>query len=409
MSRSLIWISLKLFFCRRSLFGGSTPFAFVGLVLGVAALVVSMGVFAGFENTLKNAVIDVTGHVQVVKRSRMADDWKELASRIKLAEPELQAASRFIFLEAIVPHQGKISGVLIQGVDFDSSSETLNFKSRIISGDSELQGHSEVPQALIGKGLASKLGLKVGDQFRVVVPVTSSYDDSEFKRKLGVFEVRGILDLGKFEWNERFVVTDLKAAQVVADIGDRYSGLILKFQDPDRARESAFRLSQVLGAPYWIRDWRESNENLFEAAVMEKFIIFFVVLIIVVVASFNISATLSVNVMQRYSDIAILKTIGISEKGIRKIFALHGLMIGVLAVLLGFLVGAGLGVLFGFVESHYGLLSGSVYKIEGIKARIQFLDLVFIGSATLVITFIATLVPARKGAKLSPVEGLRHG
>ncbi len=410
MSKTIWWISLKLLFSRRSLFGGSSPFAFIGLVLGVAALVVSMGVFAGFESTLKNSMIDVSGHVQIVKRSRFQDDWQELVLRIKQAEPDLLGAGRFIFLEAVTAHRGKISGILIQGLDVEHTKEVLNFSSRVIEGQGDLGGaHDGVPAALIGRGLAKKLGLKVGDQFRAVVPVASSSEASEFRRKVGVFQVRGILELGKFEWNERFVMTDLATAQEIAEIGDRYTGLVLKFKDAENARQSAFRLSQILGAPYWVRDWRESNENLFQAIAVERVVIFFVVFIIVIVAAFNIASTLYVSVMQRYSDIAILKTIGMPERQVRQIFSIHGVVIGALGLGAGFILGWLLCLGFTWVEAHYSLMAGSVYKVEGIAARLRLLDLLAISVATLLICFVATLAPAKKGARLTPVEGLRYG
>lgn len=409
MNKTILWISLRLLFSRRSLFGGSAPFAFIGLVLGVAALVVCMGVFTGFESTLKNAMIDVSGHVQIVKRSKFQDNWVDLVSRIKKVEPSIVGAGRFVFLEAVTAHQGRISGILIQGIDIKETSGVLNFSGRVIEGSGDLQENQEVPQALIGKGLASKLGLKIGDNFRAVVPVVSTSDQAGFRRKIGLFKVRGILELGKFEWNERFVVTDLQAAQDMAEIGDRYTGLVVKFNDAEEARLAAFRLSQVLGGPYWIRDWRESNENLFEAVSIEKVVIFFVVLIIVLVAAFNVSSTLLVNVMQRYSDIAILKTVGVSEKQIRWIFSIHGVVIGGMGVLCGFLVGWGLCFLFTIIEARFGLMAGSVYKVEGIAAQIKAIDLLVIALSTMAICFVATLAPARRGAKLTPVDGLRYG
>ena len=414
MSKAIWWISLKLLFSRRSLFGGSSPFAFIGLVLGVAALVVSMGVFAGFESTLKSSMIDVSGHVQIVKRSRFQDDWQELVSRIQKAEPDLQGAGRFIFLEAVTAHRGKVSGILIQGLDVEHTKNVLDFSSRVIEGQGDLtpvsaRASGRLPSALIGRGLAKKLGLKVGDHFRAVVPVASSSEASEFRRKVGVFQVRGILELGKFEWNERFVLTDLATAQSIAEIGDRYTGLVLKFKDADEARLSAFRLSQILGAPYWVRDWRESNENLFQAIAVERIVIFFVVFIIVIVAAFNIASTLYVSVMQRYTDIAILKAIGMPEKQVRQIFSIHGVVIGALGLGTGFVLGWFLCLGFTWVEAHYSLLAGSVYKVEGVAARLRFLDFLAISVATLLICFVATLAPARKGARLTPVEGLRYG
>lgn len=389
------------------MFGGSAPLALLGLVLGVAALVASMAVMSGFENTLKTAMAEVSGHAQVVKRSRFPDDWKELEERIRKAEPTLVSTSRFVFIEAVLANKGQISGVLIQGVDTQRVNEVLNFKRRIVSGSDDLNVATDVPLALVGKNLAKKMNLNVGDTFRVVVPVADSVDPSKFQRRVGAFKVQGVLDLGKHDWNERFILSDLKATQDLADIGDRYSGLLLKFLDVDHAREAAFNLSGVLGAPYWVRDWRDANENLFEAINVERPGIFFVVLVITIVAAFNVSATLFVNVVRRFKDIAILKTVGLSQKDIMKIFVCQGLFMGVVGLVLGFVLGVGIAYLFEFMQGRLSLISGEVYRLENIELQIRFVDGVAICIATLVICLIATIAPARRGAKLEPVEGLR--
>ncbi len=389
------------------MFGGSAPLALLGLVLGVAALVASMAVMSGFENTLKTAMAEVSGHAQVVKRSRFPDDWKELEERIRKAEPTLVNTSRFVFIEAVLANKGQISGVLIQGVDTQRVNEVLNFKRRVLSGTDDLNVASDVPLALVGKNLAKKMNLNVGDTFRVVVPVADSVDPSKFQRRVGAFKVQGILDLGKHDWNERFILSDLKATQDLADIGDRYSGLLLKFQDVDHARDAAFNLSAVLGSPYWVRDWRDANENLFEAINVERPGIFFVVLVITIVAAFNVSATLFVNVVRRFKDIAILKTVGLSQKDIMKIFVCQGLFMGLVGIVLGFALGIGIAYLFEFMQGRLSLISGEVYRLENIELQIRFVDGVAICVATLVICLIATIAPARRGAKLEPVEGLR--
>ncbi|MFV3410392.1 FtsX-like permease family protein [Bdellovibrio bacteriovorus] len=407
MKSSLPWLSWRLLFSRKTMFGGSAPLALLGLVLGVAALVASMAVMSGFENTLKTAMAEVSGHAQVVKRSRFPDDWKELEERIRKAEPTLVSTSRFVFIEAVLANKGQISGVLIQGVDTQRVNEVLNFKRRIVSGSDDLNVATDVPLALVGKNLAKKMNLNVGDTFRVVVPVADSVDPSKFQRRVGAFKVQGVLDLGKHDWNERFILSDLKATQDLADIGDRYSGLLLKFQDVDHAREGAFNLSGVLGAPYWVRDWRDANENLFEAINVERPGIFFVVLVITIVAAFNVSATLFVNVVRRFKDIAILKTVGLSQKDIMKIFVCQGLFMGVVGLVLGFVLGVGIAYLFEFMQGRLSLISGEVYRLENIELQIRFVDGVAICIATLVICLIATIAPARRGAKLEPVEGLR--
>lgn len=408
MNKSLVWIAWRLFVSRKTLFGGSMPLSLMGLVLGVAALVASMAVMSGFESTLKNAMADVSGHVQVVKRSRFPDDWKELEERIRSVEPTLADATRFVFIEAILARQGKISGILIQGVDSQRVKNVLNFSQRLLSGSSDLSSVGEKPLALVGKGLAKKMNLQVGDVFRVVIPIADAVDPAKFRRQVGEFQVQGVLDLGKYDWNERFILTDLTATQKLAEIGDRYAGLLLRFQDVDYARKAAFNLSQVLGTPYRVADWRDSNQNLFDAINVERPSIFLVVLIITLVAAFNVSSTLLVSVVRRYKDIAILKTCGLSQKDIVKIFAWQGLIMGGIGLSLGFLLGFALCLLFKFAQTRLGLIAGEVYRLDSITLNIRWVDSIAICVATLLICFLATLAPARRGGRLSPVEGLRN-
>lgn len=411
ISRLEFWLAWKMLFSKRALFGGSAPLALGGLILGVACLIVSMAVMSGFESTLRQAMADVTGHVRVVKMSRQVDSWQDLESRIRQLEPTLVSSARFISLEAILASQNVLSGVLIQGVDEDRLNQVLSLNSRLIRGQLKISASkdAEKPKVLIGKGMAEKLKLNPGDFIRVVVPINNSINPGAFKRRVGEFQVSGVLDLGKYEWNERFIMTDLKTAQDLSEIGDKYTGLILRFQDIEEARKSGFRLSYGLGREYWIRDWRESNENLFDAIKIERPTIFFVVFIIVMVAAFNISSTLYVNVVQRYNDISILKSLGIRSLNILKIFSLQGLLIGAVGLFFGSLLGIVLCWFFVWGQTHLGLISGSVYKIDGINVDLRFIDFFVITIATLSICFIATLAPALRGSKLLPAEGLKYG
>lgn len=406
--QALAWISWKLLNSKKTMFGGSAPLALFGLVLGVASLVVSMAVMSGFESTLQKAMTDVSGYVQVVKRSRFPDDWRELEEKIRKAEPSLVSAARFVFVEGIMAHNGQIAGVLLEGIDKDRVNQTLNLGSRVKEGSADLSQPSDVPLALIGSGLAKKMNLKIGDEFRVVLPIADSSDPSSFKRKVGAFKLQGVIELGKYEWNERFIMIDLKTAQDVAAIGDRYTGLMLKFDDAAYARKAGYNLSNVLGAPYWVRDWRDSNENLFDAVAVERPVIFFVVSIIIFVAAFNISSTLFVNVVQRFKDIAILKTVGLSRKDVIKIFTIQGLILGGVGLIGGFILGLILCVLFNWAQGRLGLISGAVYRVDSIEVNIRFMDTIAICIATMLICFLATLAPARRGANLNPMEGLRN-
>jgi lipoprotein-releasing system permease protein len=404
------WIAFKLLFSRRTLFGGSAVLSLVGLVLGVGALVVSMAVVSGFEATLRSALADVTGHVQIIKRPMLSEPWQELENQIRKKEPSLVSSVRFLRTEAVIAHQGVVSGVLIQGIDEVRAPDVLNFSSRLLSGSLDLTSKDEkITPALIGKRIADRVGLKIGDTFRVVMPIPDAIDPGRFERRIVEFQVRGVLDMGRTDWNERMIVTTLSAAQKLVKIGDRYSGLLLKFKDIDYARTAAFNLSQHLGSNYLVYDWRDLNENLFEAVQIERPVIFLVVLIIVMVAAFNVSSTLFVNVVQRYADIAILKTLGMREKSLLRMFSVQGLLMGAIGLVGGTLFGLLLCFAFSALQGALGLTSGAVYKVDAIQIDLRFVDWIVIAVATLVICFLATLAPALRGSKLNPVEGLKYG
>lgn len=393
---------------KSQLFSVSGVNALAGLTLGVSGLVVSMAVMSGFESTLQKSVADVTGQIQVLVKSSNPPSKEELTKRIQGIEPTFEAATRFSYLEAVTAHQGKLAGVILQGLDPEDYQKVLGLQGRLLEGGLNLSSTDAISPAVIGVGLAKNLGLKVGDSFRVVLPLRNDIDPSQFRRKIGNFKVAGILDLGKYDYNQRMILTSLKVTQDLAEIGERYSGLLLKFDDIHRAREITGKLNRDLGSGYLIRDWKEVNENLFEAVQIERIVVFFVILVIVLAAAFNAASTLYVNVITRYSEIGLLKAMGLSRKSIVRVFSLQGMLIGAVGLVLGLILGGLLCAIFSWAESKLGILPGSIYKIDRIDLQLRWQDLLGISAATLVICFIATLAPALRGSNLSPVEGLKN-
>ncbi len=404
--RSWFWIATKLLLTKKVFLGGSALVAYMGLILGVGFLVVSMAVMSGFEASLRQAITDVSGHVQVINRTSRSEPWQKLEAKIKKLVPGVIATTRIAYLEAIATHKGVISYSAIQGVDFSRVHDVLNLEPRLIAGTTKITPGSK--KVLIGKGMQKNLGLEVGTKMKIVLPMMDEWDPSKFVRILDEVEVAGVLDMGKNEWNERYLVMDLTTVQKMARMGDRYRGLILKIEEPEKARDAALVLSSQLEGNYRARDWREMNENLFEAVKIEKPIIFSVVFLIIIVAFINISSLLYVTVVQRFPDIAILKSVGVSRKGILTIFTLQGLLIGAGGVFLGTLLGVLFSALFQVLQNTIGLLQGSVYRLDSIHASIEFRDWLAIAGTTMLVSLIATLAPAWKGAKIQPVEGLRY-
>ncbi len=405
-----LWIATKMLFSnRRKILSTTGWISLVGLILGVASLVVSMAVISGFESTLQKNISDVSGHIQIYKMNSEPQSTESLIERIKNIEPDIENLSRFFVTEAVLAHKGKLSGVFLQGVDEEKIGEVLNLKSRIKAGDFGLKTTADgLPQILIGKGIAKDFGLKPGDELRLVVPINTDLDVSQFQRRIGHFRVAGVLDLGKYDYDQRWMFTSLHAAQDLAEIGSRYSGFLLKLRHPQSAREASMRLSHNLGHDFRVRDWRDINENLFEAVKIEKVVIFFVIFVIVVAAAFNVASSLYINVVRSYPEIGILKALGVSQKKLARIFSIQGVLLGGLGCTLGLVFGFILCFGFTILENQFSILPASVYKVDRIEVQLRGIDLLSIAVATLLICYLATWAPARKAAQMTAVEGLRH-
>ncbi len=409
------WLARRMLLTKDSqLFSLSGINALVGLMLGVACLVVSMAVMSGFELTLQRSVADVTGHIQILMRVQDLPAKAEFLEKVRKIEPTLLAGTRFALIEGVMANQGKLSGVSLQGLDNEDVGQVLGIEKRLVEGKLDLtpsqadgSGNS-FDNAAIGLGLAKTLGLKIGDSFRVVVPLRNELDPNQFRRKVGVFKVVGILDLGKYDYNQRMILTSLKATQKIAEIGERYSGVLLKFQNIDRAREISTKLTRELGGGFVVRDWRDVNENLFEAVQIERVVVFFVILVIILAAAFNVASTLYINVVTRFAEIGLLKALGLSQKGILKVFSLQGMILGSIGLLAGLVLGILLCFLVTFIENYYGIVPGSIYHLDKIELAVRWQDVLSISVVTLLICFLATLAPAFRGAQLTPVEGLRN-
>ena len=401
-----LWVAFRMLRSGQKKAGIASWFSFVGLILGVASMTVAMAVISGFETTLKDAIIDVRGHLVIFKQGRNVEDPKKFEAKLKAIVPDIIASVPFVMVEAVAAHKGKLQGVVIQGVDSSAAYQSLGIKKRLIEGSFTFPVVGEVMGMVVGKGFAHNFNLKVGDEFRLVLPMANDLNPVDFKRKMGKFKVTGIVDLGKHQYNERYLITDLKIAQDFALLGGKYLGLMVKIKKSELARSYGLKLSSELGARYWVQDWED--DNLFEAVKIEKPILFMVLLIMVIVAALNISSTLFINVVQRYSDIGILQAMGASPRWIRKIFYSQGLLIGVIGNFLGFLLGLVFCGVFVFLQNHLGVIDGSVYNVDSISIQIRFVDVLFVFIFTMIICFISTLAPAWRGSELKPVEGLRY-
>lgn len=381
----------------------STGLSVFGMSLGVASMLVSMAVVSGYETTLKKAVVDLTGHLVLSKVGgwRTTEELDQVLSKI----PEMKSSTTFVYAEAALVHGGKLSGVLLEGVDETSVHSVLHLEDRLKEGTLSFLPQEGLPAVLMGKALARKHGLRVGDRFRVALP---SMGDESTRPPLKEFMIAGIIDMGRHDYDSRYILADLRTVQTLAGAGGSFSGARVRVGSPEEALEVAFRLRRDLDLDYRVRTWRDVNSNLFDAFDIEKPVIFFVLLVIVIAASFNVATTIFVSVFRRYRDISVLKSLGARPRTIIALFTGQGLFIGTL----GSVMGGGLALLLaqGFVwmQNRWTLLPGEVYKIDYVMLDWRLGDILSVIFAAALISFLASLGPATRGAKLPPVEGLRY-
>lgn len=403
------WLLMKRFFWNKeALSTRSTLFALLGLTLGVAVLYVALSVLSGYEKTLKSSLIDVGGHLKLVKRSGHQEPWQELMKQVKSLDSRVLAGTPFLTLEGVTASSGVVQGVLIQGLDAGSYQDVLRIEDRLVMGAIDLSKIEKKPGAVIGTELASRVGKTVGDNITLVVPRFGDLETTGYRRSMGQFQIRGILDMGKYDWNERLVVIDLQEAQKLAEVKNRYAGLMMKIDDADEASDISMELITKLGPPHWVRDWKSEHENTFAAVQIERRIIFFVVFIIIIVAAFSLVSNLLLQSMQKMVELSVLKSFGMRSKQVIRLFFIQGLALGIAGVTMGLILGWLISMGLIYYQSQWGLIAGSVYQISHINLSVRVWDLFAIVVSTLFISALSGVIPALRASRLLPSEGLKN-
>jgi lipoprotein-releasing system permease protein len=378
-----------------------------GVFLGVSALIVVLAVMTGFQDGIKERLIAANPHILLLDSGgRGVTGAGEIASRVR-GVPGVRSATPFVVQQALFTGQGRgATGGLLRGVDLASPSVRAELASELKSGSIDpLLRTSGEPALLLGRELARTLGAVPGDFVTVISP-QGAMTAVGLVPKMRRFEVAGYVEVGLYEYDASLAYTSLAAAQEFAGLGDRVSGVEVKLDDPFDAKSIGRRIITVAGPGLWVRDWMGMNRNLFAALQLEKLALFVIVTIIVLVAGFAIIGHLVLLVAEKRKEIGILKAMGASAGSIGTVFLVTGMLIGVVGTLGGSLFG----LLLIWVQNTYKIirLAGDVYQIDHLPMKLTWLDFTLVTSATLLISFLATLSPARRAARLDPVEVLRY-
>ena len=377
-----------------------------GVFLGVSALIVVLATMTGFQDGIKEKIIAAQPHILVVEGGgRGMADAAAVAARLRPVAG-VRSATPFVLQQALFTVQGGgATGGLLRGADLDAPAVRDSIASQLKGGSLDPLLKGREPALLLGRELARTLGVIPGDRVTVISP-QGAMTAVGLVPKMRRFLVAGYVEVGMFEHDASLAYTTLAAAQEFAGLGDRVTGVEVKLDDPFDAKAVGRRLAAAAGAPYWIRDWMDMNRNLFAALQLEKLALFVIVTIIVLVAGFAIIGHLILLVAEKRKEIGILKAMGATSGSIGAIFLAAGMLIG----LVGTIAGSAFGLTIIWVQNTYKIirLAGDVYQIDHLPMKLSGGDFALVIGATLVISFLATLSPARRAAALAPVDVLRY-
>jgi lipoprotein-releasing system permease protein len=375
-----------------------------GVFLGVAALIVVLAVMTGFQDGIRDKIISANPHLLIFQSGGQGIARPaELTAKVKTVEG-VRSATPFVLQQALFSNEhGGAHGGLLRGVDLESPTVLADIRGQLRSGRLEPVVAGE-PAILLGAELARTLGVVVGDSITVISP-TGALTAVGMVPKMRRYAIAGTIEVGMHEFDSSIAYAALPRAQEFAGLAGA-SGIEVKLADPFRAKEVGAAIMRQLGFPYWARDWMDMNRNLFAALQLEKLALFVIVTIIVLVAAFAIIGHLVLLVAEKRKEIGILKAVGAGGPSITAVFFVVGMTIGVVGTVAGSLVGLALI----WVQNTYKIirLAGDVYQIDHLPMKLTPADFLLVIGATLVISFLATIFPARRAGSLAPVDVLRY-
>jgi lipoprotein-releasing system permease protein len=384
-------------------------FSLLGIALGVATLIIVMSVMNGFRADLMARILGLNGDLGVYAASGPLADYEAAARRVR-ALPGVTAAIPMVEGQVMATTDFGAAGAFVRGIGPADLRALRLVSGHIVSGSlADFQGDGIV----VGDRLARRLGVMVGGTVTLISPQGTPTAFGTMPR-IKTYHVAALFDVGMYEYDNSFIYVPLPAAQLFFDLPQVVSGLQVFVADPDRVRREAPEIAAALGRPLRIVDWQQANSSLFNAVEIERNVMFLILTLIILVAAFNIISSMIMMVKDKGRDIAILRTMGASRGMILRIFMLAGASIGILGtaagLVLGIVITRNLEAIRQFLQGilHVDLFSAEIYFFTRIPARIDVNEVAAVVVMALALSFLATLYPSWRAARLDPVEALRY-
>ena len=378
------------------------------VMLGVAALVIVMSVMNGFRAELIDKIVGLNGHAIIQAYGGRLENWQEIVAKAR-ATPGVTHASPLIEQPLLTSFEGRVQAIVVRG---NTAEDIAALAPRVVSGSiSALQPNAGT--IAIGSRLAENLGARVGDDITIINPAGRATPFGTVPREIS-YHIGAIFEIGVYDYDNSFVIMPIPDAQELLLTGDAIGMIEVRTNNPDTAAQTLAPLAKELSGRAMVTDWKAMNASLFEALAVERVAMFTVLSIIVLVAVFNILSSLIMLVRAKTRDIAILRTMGASRQSVLKIFITIGSLIGALGTLLGLAAGF---VFLAFRQNIVHLieiLTGQnlwdpkIRFLTTLPSRADPVEIAAIAGMALLLSFLATLYPARRAASTDPVQVLRY-
>jgi lipoprotein-releasing system permease protein len=385
-----------------------TVISIAGVAAGVMALIIALAVNNGFRNTLQRNLLGAMANINVMSKNPQdgIENYRDIVARLKKF-PHVTAVAAALYDQVYITGGPQATGAVLKGVDIDSelgiSSALAHLKSGSIDRLRDL--NADPPGLLIGARMVEDTGLLLNSraQVRFSQGQLTPFGPAGSSR---TFRVSGVFETGFFDFDDKWAYTSIPVMQKALGIGDVVNQIELNVDDLDRSPEIAKEVEKAVGPKFTTTTWQERNKQLLSALTMERRVTMITIGLIELVAALNIFITLVMMVMEKYRDIGVLMSMGARRAQIRRIFMLQGVLIGVVGSIIGLVVGFALSY---FANKYRWIpLSDAVYSMSFVPFEPRWIDAVWVPAAAILVSFLATLYPARNATRITPAEVLRY-
>ena len=408
-------IAFRYLAARRRGFGSVVSWvSFLGIMLGVATLIVVMSVMGGFHDTLLARIVGMNGHVVVYHQDGAIADYDFLAEKMMENKTVARAVSAIVPIaegQVMVTANGKNSGAMVRGIRMDDLMTKTNSGVRMYGRDLADIRDGEL---IIGSTLSRNLGVHMGESVSLVSADNATPTPFGTMPRIMSYPVQTSFFMGMYEYDSGYIFMPLVTAQKYLNLGDAVTHIDLFLRDADDTDVVRDALIDVLPDGYIVRDWRDLNRGFVGALQVESNVMFLILMLIVIVAAFNIVSSLVMLVKDKSKDIAVLRTFGVSRRSMMRIFILSGTSIGVIGAVFGTILGVVVAIYIEPIRRFFQWMTGrdlfpaELYYLSELPSRVEFSAVLGIALIAIALAFLATIYPAWKAANTDPVEVLRN-